>query len=264
MKGILLAIQFMTIFPIRVKGDVTAREIGQSAAFFPVAGAIQGMCAAAAFLALGRIFPPDVTAGLLVLVLAAASGGFNLDGLADTADGLAVKSSGDEEKDVSRRLAVMKDSSTGAFGVLSLIMAVLLKFLLIKAVISGLPVMPAACLLFLLPVFAKWVLVPPMGYARPARKDGLGALFLENAGLSSVVWSTCLTAAVCSGLVAAGVFEARPRAAVFLAGTFVLLAGFGYSAVKFLDSRFGGLTGDHFGAMAETSEILFLMGACLW
>lgn len=264
MKGILLAIQFMTIFPVRVGGDVTAREIGRSAAFFPLAGALQGICAAAALVALSRIFPPDITAGLLVLVLAVASGGFDLDGLADTADGLALKSSGDAGKDIVRRLAVMKDSATGAFGVLSLIMAVLLKYLFLKSVISGLPLVPAAGLVFLLPVFSKWMTVPPMWYGRPARRDGLGSLFIENAGGLCTLWATCLTAAICTALVAAGVFDAVPEAEIFLAGAASVLAVTGYSGVRFLSSRFGGLTGDHFGALAEVSEILFLMGASVW
>ncbi|GAB4486383.1 MAG: adenosylcobinamide-GDP ribazoletransferase [Thermodesulfovibrionales bacterium] len=264
MKGILLAIQFMTIVPVRVGGDVTAREIGRSAAFFPVAGALQGVCAAAALLASGWIFPPDITAGLLVLVLAVASGGFDLDGLADTADGLAVKSSGDRKADIERRLAVMKDSAAGAFGVLALIMAILLKYLFLKYLIGSLLLAPAAGLIFLLPVFSKWVTVPPMWYGRPARRDGLGSLFMENAGFASTLWSTCLTAAICIALVAAGVFDAVPGAAIFLAGAAAVLGATGYSAVRFLSCRFGGLTGDHFGALAEVSEILFLMGASVW
>ncbi len=57
---------------------------------------------------------------LVVAVWVGLTGGLHLDGAMDAADGLAVQ-------DPSRRLAVMADSATGAFGAMSAIIILLLK-----------------------------------------------------------------------------------------------------------------------------------------
>ena len=67
--------------------------MARAAAFFPLAGALQGLIAALAAL---LSFPlPGSRAASVLLVLTAMNGGFHLDGLADTFDAIAVKSTGD-------------------------------------------------------------------------------------------------------------------------------------------------------------------------
>ena len=68
-----------------------------------------------------------LTIGLLVLL----TGGLHLDGLADTADGLA--SRGTKEK----VLEVMRDSRIGAFGVISLILVIGGKYLALDQMSNG-------------------------------------------------------------------------------------------------------------------------------
>ena len=92
--------------------------------------------------------PKDVAAGLAVFCLILTNHGFDLDGLADTFDGLAVKSSGDPEKDRAKRLLVMKDSATGAAGVMAIAVVLLLKFVLVKAILGELPRFSRDCPLF--------------------------------------------------------------------------------------------------------------------
>jgi cobalamin synthase len=54
------------------------------------------------------------------------------------------------------------------------------------------------------------------------------------------------------------------KAAALLIIAAASLSVFTISAVKFCGKRFGGLTGDIFGAIGELSEILFLMVTSLW
>ena len=203
-KRMLLAFQFCTIVPVRVSGDVTEEEVAASAAFFPLVGAFQGIVVGWCAFLLVKILPPDLAAALALISLILTNGGFDLDGLADTFDALAVRSSGNVEKDREKRLAVMKDSTTGAIGVIALVITLLLKFVLMRRLLSDLSVPAAAMLFFLMATFSKWIVVPLMYHTVSARKDGLGKIFIEHAGLSSIGWSTAIVALV---ILAAAAFD---------------------------------------------------------
>ena len=43
MRSILLAIQFLTILPVRLRGKISESDIARCATFFPLAGALQGL-----------------------------------------------------------------------------------------------------------------------------------------------------------------------------------------------------------------------------
>ena len=65
----------------------------------------------------------------------------------------------------------MKDSVTGAIGVVAIVTGILLKFILIKNVLSF-PVPLTAFLVFsFMPVFSKWLMVPAMYHGTSARND---------------------------------------------------------------------------------------------
>ncbi len=266
MKRILIAFQFLTIIPLEIKGDVAEEEISQSAAFFPVAGVFQGLLAAGSALILINIFPSEIVSGLVILILTVSNGGFHLDGLADTFDALAVKSSGDGAADKEKRLLVMKDSSSGAIGVVAIVLAILLKFLFINSLFSGHSVLAAGFFLFVMPVFSKWVMVPAMYHGVSARKDGLGRIFLDNVNLNTLFISTVslilfyLAAALLLQPGSAGIGSIVQLFFVL----FALLYIYSYASVKFFLRKFGGLTGDSLGATSEISEILLLMVASVW
>lgn len=265
MRQMLLALQFLTILPVKVRGDITEQDVAGSAAFFPLAGAVQGLLIAAPVLLLMKFLPADITAALALLVLILSNGGFDLDGVADTADALAVKSSGDPERDISKRLAVMKDSSSGAIGVIAIIMAVLLKFVLMQRLLSDYSTFAAAAIFFLMPAFSKWVTLPAMYHGASARKDGLGRIFIEHTGAASLITSTVIVLSLSLlvssfNLIAASFIPCVEFCAASLIGLYL----FCLLAMRFLAGRFGGLTGDHFGAMTEIAEILFLLAAYIW
>jgi adenosylcobinamide-GDP ribazoletransferase len=265
MRQLLLAFQFLTIVPVKISGNITERDVAGSAAFFPLVGAFQGLATAIPVVLLMKVFPADITAALVLFILILSNGGFDLDGLADTFDALAVKSSGDPERDRAKRLLVMKDSTTGAMGVIALAVTILLKFVLMRRLLADFPVPAAAAVFFLMPVFSKWINVPAMHHGVSARKDGLGRIFIEHAGRGSVLVSTAIVVFLSVIVSWSGLMRVSPAGGM----EFCLLAGaafylFDLLAVQFLNERFGGLTGDHFGAMTEISEILFLLSGYVW
>ena len=264
MKSLLLAVQFLTIIPVSVKGEVTRRDMARSAAFFPLAGALQGVIGAFAALIAVRLFPPTIAGGLVLFVLTIVNGGFHLDALADTFDAIAVKSTGDGAQDRQKRLSVMKDSATGAIGVTAIVMALLLKYLFISPLFAKCGTWGTAYLLFLMPVFSKWAIVPALFHGRPAASGGLGRIFIEGMDGRTYLLSWLLLAVaalaatwLCPSLsLTAGVnFLFLPCLCLY---AFSLLWAF------FCSRKFGGLTGDTIGAAAEIADLLFLAIAFLW
>ena len=108
-----LAVAFLTIVPVRVR-DPNA-SLARAAAFFPLVGAAVGAAAGGIRVAFQPLLGTGPATVLALVVLVGLTGALHQDGLADTADGLGAR--GDRD----RRLAAMRDSAIGAFGVLALI-----------------------------------------------------------------------------------------------------------------------------------------------
>jgi len=265
MKQILLAFQFLTIVPVRVNGDISERDIARSAAFFPAAGAFQGLAAACVALLSANIFSAEITSGLVLLTFVVSNGGFHLDGLADTFDALAVKSTGDPARDRDRKLAIMKDSTTGAIGVISIVMTILLKFLFLNNVISSSLPPGRYAFLFLMPVFSKWGMLALMYHGISVRRDGLGKMFIDNMRPGTVALGSLLLIFFYAAADMLCLHTDYGTGAIAL--FFVLLAVFYIFCLlsaKFFKDRFGGLTGDTLGTAGEISEILYLLVISIW
>ncbi|MBI5344216.1 MAG: adenosylcobinamide-GDP ribazoletransferase, partial [Deltaproteobacteria bacterium] len=69
MNRFILAVQFLTVFPIKKEVPPVRRELAASMAFFPLVGAVQGVILVAAYLLLARALPPRVTTALLLAIL---------------------------------------------------------------------------------------------------------------------------------------------------------------------------------------------------
>lgn len=265
MKRVLQAIQFLTIIPVRVRGAFSEEDLVLSASFFPVAGAVQGiLIAATAYIAL-KMFNVEIASVSVITVLLLSDGGFDLDGLIDTFDALAVKTTGDRERDLEKRLAVMKDSSIGAIGAIALVISVLLKFALLNYFLRTLTLPAVLASLFIIPVVSKWITVVAMFHGKSARKDGLGRIFFDGVKKQQVALSS-LNLLVLYCAVSALFFYRHyllQGIALFVVITLsaCLLA---LMAIRLTSDKFGGLTGDHMGALSECTEILLLAVIPAW
>ncbi len=263
MRYTFLAIQFLTILPLRLKGDVSESDIARCAAFFPLAGALQGLILLATAFALTLIFPADIASGFVIALAIMVNGAFHLDGLADTFDALAVKSSGDQSIDRDKRLAVMKDSSTGAIGVVAIVTVILLKFVLIKNLLSFPVPLTALLVLSFMPVFSKWIMVPAMYHGTSARNEGLGRLFIGPASPNVLIISSSLAFVLFILILVLHVWRYYGLHSLLLAGLFPAGYILALAGVASFTRRFGGLTGDTLGALSEIGELFYLTGSVI-
>ena len=255
----LLAFQFLTIIHVKMLDNISAREIGRSSAFFPLVGAVQGALLAFSSFLLMKIFPPELTNGLLVLILVIITAGLHLDGLADTFDAIASR------KDRGEKLAIMKDSAVGPFGVLSIVLVILLKYISLNVLYlySSLTIYYSS--LFLMPVVSRWAMVVAIFHTKSARQDGLGKIFIEHTGMKELFIATS-SVLILFGIACILIIKTLLpsfQVSAFLSALPVLYA-FSMIVVWFSGRNFGGMTGDAFGAAAEMSELLFLLTVIAW
>ncbi len=266
MKRVLAAFQFLTIIPIHITGELPERDIASSSVFFPLVGFFQGaFLAAISFISL-KLFSPSITSVLVIAAYLLTNGGFHQDGLSDTFDALSVKSTGDAEKDSQKRLAVMRDSTTGPIGITAIALTLLLKFILLKEVLETPGYISLNPVVFIMPVISTWSMTMMMPGARSARDDGLGRIFLgkvkaAHACLATVLllWLSCLI------YLATGrppYDNAATSVFFFIPATLACLCA-GYALRRMCTCRFGGLTGDNLGMIREITEIVLLFAAVL-
>ncbi len=149
MRSFIIAVQFLTRIPLAPKMTVSDEDVGRSMGYFPLVGLCMGACLAAAHLLFATVLPRGVTDGLIVALLAALSGAIHLDGLADTADGIA------GGKDREERLRIMKDPRIGAIGAVCVVLLIMLKYVALAA----LPGKLTYRALLLVPMIGRWVQV---------------------------------------------------------------------------------------------------------
>jgi len=230
----LAALRFLTILPVPGRRGTNESAMVGSVLFFPVIGLLVGVVASGLAVALVHVFSPQLLAAVLVLWLIAVSGGFHLDGLADTADGFL------SARPREQVLEIMKDSHIGVMGVIAVVAVLGLK---VTAVAS----LPAGALwraVLLIPLAGRCSMVFDMGILPGARKTGgLGSLFLRERSWLESLWAVTVLAGV--GWLVAG-YAGLLAAAVAL-GTPLLFALLCYR-------RIGGATGDTLGAACEITE----------
>jgi adenosylcobinamide-GDP ribazoletransferase len=235
------AVAFLTRIPIgqHSEGD---RQLADSAWAFPLVGAGIGAVAAFVLLVAQLIGLGDWLSALLaVLAGLLLTGAIHEDGLADTADGAL----GGHDRD--SKLAIMRDSRHGTYGVLAIVLSVGLRAAALaqigEAVHAGLALVAAH-------TASRAVLPVAMSILPPARDDGLGAT-AGNPRPAAVF--TAAAIAVVIGLTSLGPLHG----AVALA----LVAAAVYAAAAFARRQVGGYTGDVLGAFQQIAEIVMLLAA---
>lgn len=195
---------------------------------------------------------PLLAAVLAVLVSAWLTRGLHLDGLADLCDGL-----GGSHKP-SRRLEIMKDSASGAFGVIGLVLLLLVKVAALAAILEN-ALYPARCGylslslsaltgLIVVPTAARWAMAALAFGSSYPREIGTGHAFVGQ---------------VRAGYLLIGLLFLFPflSLAVRPALVGILCAQLPAVWLRFQCNRaLGGITGDVLGAACELGEAAGWLG----
>ncbi len=211
--------------PARAVGGAALAQAGWA---FPLAGLLIGLIGAVVFLVARRAGVPSwPAAALAVAATMLATGCLHEDGLADTADGFGGGTTREQ------KLAIMRDSRIGTYGVCALAVSVLLR-------VAALASLPGTA-------HVAWVLLAAHGAARaampvlmffvpPARRDGLSYLAgqpsRESAGAAAMLGFLILV--VCLGPFAGF---------VGLVALMIVVAVMAWLSL----TQIGGQTGDVFG-----------------
>lgn len=253
LRDLSLAIHFLTILPIisfppshntNQNEEALAENLANSMAFFPLVGMLMGIL----LVLLRRLFyylPVSSLVGdtLVLIFWIWLSGGLHLDGFADSVDGFL---GGHNKEEI---LKIMKDSSTGAKGVVALVSLLLLKFVLLVEM----PLFLKDAALFFTPAIGRWSMVIAAFLGKPARlKDSMGKLFMDYVGWREVIFAS-LTMAV----IGIPLFRLYFLPLVMVGIGLVLLI------LKYCQQKIGGINGDILGAINEIVEVFILLILCV-
>jgi adenosylcobinamide-GDP ribazoletransferase len=243
LKRFVLMIQFLTTIPLRMNLNVTQEDYGKGLVFAPVVGLIIGGVLAGAWFVLDKVFPPFVTAVLIVVIYMLLTGGLHLDGLGDTFDGLF------SNKPRDRMLEIMRDSRVGTNAVLAIAAVLLLDI----AFLTSFDKYVILKVLLLMPVAGRIGSLISSSVSVYARSgEGLGKSFIDYCGAREILVG--LIAFFLIFYLSAGVpgviIAVVPPATAFI-------------TVKLFSRKIDGATGDILGAVCEINQTVFLIAVFL-
>jgi len=258
MRALAEALRFLSIIPIPGRPPKHAWAV---MAAYPWAGLILGLIAAVAAWGAGWLFGPAGTAVTAVAVRILITGGLHFDGLADLADGLG------GGRDVKKRLLIMADSRLGSFGGLALVVMTAMQIAVLAELTAALAAgsepenarlagkqlgnlsITVILPLVVAPSFSRGMIPLMMRLYPSARPGGMGdrnRLAVTPAVVIFTVLTSFTFAVLAYGIAGLGLALAAAFLMVFIAA---LIA-----------RRLGGLTGDVYGALIETGDLIVFFG----
>lgn len=247
MNGILLALQFFTVLPIRKQLPLGRNEVTAMYMALPFVGAAIGF----SMYGVSELFfnimgmGPFLTAVFIVLTAIVMTGGLHLDGWADTGDAFF------SYQDRDKRLEILEDPRLGAFGTMVLVLLIIVKIALFHEVlVRGIG---GWALFIAIPFLTRAGLNIYFTTIQSAKNKGIAFFFKEKMKMKQV-----LIGSIGSGIV---MLIALGYIVESIMIPLLLFAVIGTGIILFLSwskKHFGGITGDLAGAFIEGME------AVLW
>lgn len=240
--GFILSLQFFTRIPINKKIDFNKENIRYSIFFLPLIGIIIGGLGGLVYYLLAPANTMIASfMGLVTTII--VTGGLHLDGLSDTVDGFF------SNREREETLEIMKDSRIGAFGVLSIVLVILFKFILIFS-LDDLPLILALSF-----ANSRLVISWIISTKRSSKPNGLGSMFKGSNPKKLVIISSIIYCIILM------ILDIRYLIPLFI--NLLMAEYIGHISYKKID----GLTGDVYGFIIELGEMVSLFsfwGLIIW
>lgn len=250
MNLFLVGLQFLTRIFVVKQSVWTEQSFGESVKFFPAVGAVLGIICAAIvgainFFTAGNL--PLLTGAVAFTLPIILTGGIHCDGLMDSADGLF---SGREREKI---LQIMKDSRTGSFGVVAMVLVAALEVSTL-AELARLSTWQLCAAIYSAPIIARLMMVVTIGAFPYARPDGMGKAFAQFTTRRTIFFAAGETILFLLPLGIVSEIFFLSAAAASLVALFVT-----WKFASFSTEKIGGVTGDIYGAVTTLAEMFVLI-----
>lgn len=243
LESIVVAFQFLTrlYLPINVEWDTT--NLRRSLMWFGLVGAFIGVILAGAMTLFNRFdLIPAVSAIIILIIWIFITGGMHIDGISDMADGFF------SMRDKEKTLEIMKDSHVGAFGVITIVFLLLIKFEMLKEFII---IEKNVWLLILPPTIARIAAGLVLSFYETTKKSGLGYTF--HSSDPRIFWAIgFVVTLIISSII-------NIKSLIFI-GIAILASNL---MALWAKKKIGGLNGDIYGAIVETVEVIGMVFICV-
>lgn len=238
LRALAAAVAFLTRLPVGNRVTLDGDDVTRAGAVFPLVGA--GIGAAVGLIASGLAgsLSPLLACAVAVAAGTLVTGALHIDALADTADACGAHTR-------ERALAIMRDSTIGAFGATAIALDLLIKTAALAALVADDRVVGFALAAGALSRCVPVALGAALPYARSGEGAGV-ATTRAGAGRATVAGALAIAVTVAVDGVDGAVLAAAAAA---------LAAGFWLGYRRWL----AGVTGDGLGAAVEVTETALLV-----
>lgn len=242
LESIVVAFQFLTRLYLPINVEWNTANLRRSLMWFGLVGAFIGAILAGAMTLFNRFdLIPAVSAIIILLIWIFITGGMHIDGISDMADGFF------SMRDKEKTLEIMKDSHVGAFGVITIVFLLLIKFEMLKEFII---IEKNVWLLILPPTIARIAAGLVLSFYETTKKIGLGYTF--HSSDPRIFWAIgFIVTLIISSIL-------NIKSLIFI-GIAILASNL---MALWAKKKIGGLNGDIYGAIVETVEVIGMVFIC--
>ncbi|PWH20674.1 MAG: adenosylcobinamide-GDP ribazoletransferase [Ardenticatenia bacterium] len=244
MRSVWAALRFLTTIPVPERWlDETSTAPRMMLWWWTVTGGLIGALTAAIVWVAYLRLPWIACAALGLVALVVLSGGLHLDGFADMCDGVGSRAPRE------RALVIMKDSRTGAFGVIGIVCLLLLKFGLLAGLSPSWGIAALGCAPVAGRLAQAWILYL-YPYARA--EGGMAGDFFAATTREHIIVNAVIA------IVILFVWLQLPGIMALAWAMF-----WGSTGAAWVAHWLRGHTGDTVGAMSEITELAMVLGLAI-
>jgi len=243
-KILLACFSYFTRIPVWKIANISGVDMKQTSKYFPLVGCCIGGISAGVLYLSYLVFPIEIAILLSMATSIILTGAFHEDGFADVCDGFGAGYTKD------RILDIMKDSTTGVFGSVGLMIMLALKFFALQAI----PIAIIIPVVIIGHSISRWTSISFLFTHQYARKEdnSKSTVYVKRPPLIEFLMITFF-GIIPFFLLSKGLIL---YALILIIPIYIVKSLLGL----YFKKKIGGYTGDCMGATQQIAELLFYLG----